>query len=101
MVTGSGGSHKNNEPTGKTLTIKGFRVHSVRNFLCDSSLKRRFFGHLCNKLGNVFFFFVLGMEFLIEAIAEYGKNEFPTYCTHDFYYWRLENKLIWIFLIFY
>jgi hypothetical protein len=34
------------------------------------------------------------MGFLIEAIAEYGKNEFPTYCTHDFYYWSLENKLI-------
>jgi hypothetical protein len=39
------------------------------------------------------------MGFLIETLVEIKnmprteKNGFPTYCTHDFFYWSLENTL--------
>jgi hypothetical protein len=39
------------------------------------------------------------MGFLIETIVEIKnmpcteKNGFPTYCTHDFFYWSLEKQV--------
>jgi hypothetical protein len=30
---------------------------------------------------------------IFSVVGMYGKNGFPTYCTHDFFYWSLEKSI--------